>query len=186
MKNLAAVVVFATASFAAQSARQAGEPIPLPSPAVSTARELWKIASDNVLAAAQQMPEANYDFKPTPDVRSFGQIIGHVTNGQQLLCGMALGQAPTEKTATSKAELVAGLEASIALCGKAYAMSDAESFKPLSAAAQKAWKANGFGDPKTQLFALMMNAWHDNEHYGNIVTYMRLKGMVPPSSQPRK
>ncbi|MEO5815275.1 MAG: DinB family protein [Gemmatimonadaceae bacterium] len=181
MKLLAVVLIVMTPALGAQSARHAPS-----APVVTGVRDLWQITIENVLAAAQQMPESSYSFKPTPEVRSFGQVINHIANAHQLLCGMALGQQPAEGAASTKAEVIAVLEASNALCVKAYAMSDAESFKPLNAVAAKAWIASGFGTPSTQLHALTMNAWHDSEHYGNIVTYMRLKGMVPPSSQPKK
>lgn len=182
MKRLIAFLVALTPALGAQSVSRR----PISSPVVAGVHDLWQMSSGYVLAAAQQMPESSYAFKPTPEVRSFGQLIAHVANAHQLICAMALGQQPVEVAPTTKAALIAALEASNALCVKAYAMSDAESFKPLNDVAAKAWVATGFGEPRTRLYALMMNAWHDNEHYGNIVTYMRLKGMVPPSSQPRK
>ncbi|MDB4908199.1 MAG: DinB-like domain protein [Gemmatimonadetes bacterium] len=185
MKKFAFLAVLLALPAAAQSpgpARRSGADS---SSAVADIRQLWVIASGYVLAAAEAMPDSAYAFKPAPEVRSFGQLIGHVANGQQLLCGMALGQSPVETGPTSKAELLAALKESNALCAGAYALADADATKPLNATAQKAWAANGFGTPRSRLYALMMNAWHDNEHYGNIVTYMRLRGMVPPSSQPR-
>jgi uncharacterized damage-inducible protein DinB len=183
MKILAIFVVALAPVATAQSTRQQSTPETV----VSGVRDLWQITRDYVLAAAQQMPESSYAFKPAADVRTFGQVIGHIANGQQLLCGMALGQQPVESSAVStKAALIAALEASNALCVKAYSVSDVASSEPLNDVAAKAWVATGFGPPRTRLYALTMNAWHDNEHYGNIVTYMRLKGMVPPSSQPKK
>ncbi|MEP6992814.1 MAG: DinB family protein [bacterium] len=182
MKLFSVLLIALAPALPAQASRMA----PSPDAVVSGVRDLWHITNDYVLAAAQQMPESGYAFKPTPEVRSFGEVVAHVANAHQLLCGMALGQQPAEHAASSKADVIAALQASNALCVKAYAMSDAESFKPLNAVAAKAWVAAGFGPPSTQLHAITMNAWHDSEHYGNIVTYMRLKGMVPPSSQPKK
>jgi uncharacterized damage-inducible protein DinB len=81
-----------------------------------------------------------------------------------------------EKSTTTKAALLEALRKSNEYCARAYAQSDAE--------AQRATKF--FGQDVTRLYVLGVNTVHDNEHYGNIVTYMRLKGMVPPSSQPRQ
>jgi uncharacterized damage-inducible protein DinB len=78
-----------------------------------------------------------------------------------------------EKTAKTKAALVAALKASTAYCEKAYAL----------APAKFADSIEMFGGKQTKIGALMLNAVHDGEHYGNVVTYMRLKGMVPPSSK---
>ncbi len=185
MKTFTILALCVALPVAAQSPAQASRSRAGNSSAVAGTRTLWSIASGYVLAAAEQMPDSAYAFKPTPDVRSFGQVVGHVANAQQLICAMALGKTPVETTPTSKDALVAALKESNTLCARAYAMSDAEGMKPLSKEAQKTWVANGFGTPGTRLYTLMLNAWHDNEHYGNIVTYMRLRGMVPPSSQPK-
>ena len=131
-----------------------------------------------LIKSAEQMPESDYGFKPTPDVRSFGELIGHVANASYLFCSGAMGEkspakADYEKTVTSKAGLVEGLKAGLAYCDKAYEMSDMKSVE----------KVTFFGTENTRLWVLNFNVAHDAEHYGNIVTYMRLKGMVPPSSQ---
>lgn len=130
-----------------------------------------------VLRAAEQMPESEYGFKPTPEVRSFGQMVAHIADAQQMICGLAMGEqvAPlnAEKTATTKAALVAALKTSIATCDRAYQQPDASAMTPMAL----------FGQQTTRLGALAMNAAHSYEHYGNLVTYMRLKGMTPPSSQ---
>ena len=149
---------------------------PLPS-ARASAHELWQATDAYIVRAAEQVPESRYGYKPTPDVRSFGEVILHVAAAHRLLCGIVLGE--TEKDLgkpTAKADLVAVLAASIQYCEGAYAISDADAMKP----------ATVFDQPRTRLHALMVNAWHDNEHYGNIATYMRLMGMVPPSSQPKR
>jgi len=184
MKTLTVVACCVGLRLSAQTPKPATSP-GIGETAVGSIRDLWKTSIGYVLAAAEQMPESSYAFKPTPDVRSFGQVVAHVANGQRLLCAMALGQEPAETKPTSKAEIVAALEESSRLCTRAYSIADAQALEPLSAVARAAWVSNGFGTPRTRLYALMMNAWHDNEHYGNLVTYMRLRGMVPPSSQPK-
>jgi uncharacterized damage-inducible protein DinB len=147
--------------------------------AVETSRMLWEQVTGYLVRAAEQMPEAKYAFKPTPDVRSFGQLIAHIAGSQNLFCGTVLGEKgesedDIEKTTTAKADLVAALKSSNDHCRKAYSISDAAAWE----------KVELFGQSNSSLYALIMNATHDNEHYGNIVTYMRLQGMVPPSSQP--
>jgi uncharacterized damage-inducible protein DinB len=133
-----------------------------------------------ITKAAEQVPESDYGFKPTPEVRSFGQIVAHVAETQYLFCSGVLGEAnpgpDIEKTKTTKAAIVEALKGSSALCAKAYAIPDAT--------AHTTMKLFGHEHPKVQM--LLGNLTHDWEHYGNLVTYMRLKGMVPPSSQPRK
>ena len=151
-------------------------PTPIPS-ARASAYELWKISDSYIVSAAQQVPESRYDYRPTPGVRSFGEVILHVASAHHLLCGIVLGEKERDLgKLKSKSDLVAALEASVRYCEGAYAISDSDAMKP----------ATVFDQPRTRLHALITNAWHDNEHYGNIATYMRLMGMVPPSSQPKK
>jgi uncharacterized damage-inducible protein DinB len=150
-----------------------------PASAVADAREQWKEASDYIVQSAMDMPEAKFSYKPTPAVRSFGEIIGHVAGSQSMYCAIAMGEAPpaedaVEKAAKTKAALIEAMRASSTYCARAYAQSDA------AAAAT----VDLFGTPRSRLYALMSNAMHDNEHYGNLVTYLRMNGMVPPSSKP--
>src|SRR5258708_18950684 len=135
----------------------------------------------NIIRAAEKMPEENYSFKPTPDVRSFGQLIGHVANAQYLFCSAVKGEKPNapdaEKSLTSKADLVAALKAAFGYCDAAYeGLTDAKAMENVKL----------FGRDRSRLSVLNFNTAHNNEHYGNIVTYMRLKGLIPPSSEPRK
>ncbi|MEX2154473.1 MAG: DinB family protein [Gemmatimonadaceae bacterium] len=147
--------------------------------AVGSARAVWMVPHGFVARALEQVPDSLLAFKPTPDVRSLGQLFAHVADGERLFCALAMGEpAPnpfdvTEKTKKTKAELVQALKESAAYCDKAYAQTDAAAQTP----------AEFFGNKANRLFLLNMNGAHDYEHYGNIVTYMRLKGMTPPSSQ---
>jgi uncharacterized damage-inducible protein DinB len=146
---------------------------------VASVRPLYEMVKGYVVKSAEQMPEANYTFKPTPDVRSFGQLLGHVANASYMFCSIVKGeQSPStadhEKT-TSKAALVQALKDAFTYCDGAYQISDMKSMEEVSLP---------FGNMKgSRLWALTLNLAHDWEHYGNIVTYFRLKGMVPPSSQ---
>jgi uncharacterized damage-inducible protein DinB len=133
-----------------------------------------------ITKAADQVPENLYGFRPTPDVRTLGQVFGHVADSNYQFCSAALGEKPpvegVEKSATTKADLVKALAASFAYCDKAFAgLNDANAMAAV----------DFFGKPMARLPVLSWNTAHDFEHYGNIVTYMRLNKMVPPSSQPR-
>lgn len=140
-------------------------------------RGLYVTVRGYITASADQVSEADYAFKPTPEVRSFGQLVGHVANSGYLFCAAALGeqapQMPDAEKLTSKAELVAALKASFEYCDRAHQLDPAKANEAISF----------FGQPHTRLSVLAFNMGHDFEHYGNMVTYMRLKGMVPPSSQ---
>jgi uncharacterized damage-inducible protein DinB len=138
----------------------------------------WQGQIDNITKAAEEMTEANYAYKPVATVRSFGELIGHVAGTQDLICAAVLGEPvpaedAIEKSAKTKAAIVAALKASTAHCAKAYQIP----------AASGSAMVDMFGSKSTKLAALTLNAVHDGEHYGNIVTYMRMKGMVPPSSK---
>jgi uncharacterized damage-inducible protein DinB len=132
-----------------------------------------------LLRSAEKMPEENYSFKPTDAVRSFGQIVGHVADSQYAFCSRVLGEKnpdlKIEQGKTSKADLLVALKDAFAYCDKAYdGMTDAS-------AAQMV-KFMGSDTPK--LGALTVNNIHTVEHYGNLVTYMRMKNVVPPTSEP--
>ena len=132
-----------------------------------------------LLQTAESAPEEVYRFKPTEAVRSLGQIVGHVADAQYNFCSMASGEkspAPhIEKTKSTKAELVAALKDAFAYCDRVYdGMTDAAGVQTVKA----------FGRDTPKLGVLMINNVHASEHYGNLVTYLRLKGMVPPTSDP--
>ncbi|MDQ3674429.1 MAG: DinB family protein [Gemmatimonadota bacterium] len=150
-----------------------------PTAAVTAARNMWQAMTNYITAAAEQMPEKDYAFRPTHDVRTFGQMIGHVAGAQAMICAAALGEKgggedDIEKTATTKAALLAALKATTQSCQRAYAQSDVASTGATTL----------FGGPTLRINALVLNAAHNAEHYGNLVTYLRIRGMTPPSSQP--
>jgi uncharacterized damage-inducible protein DinB len=132
-----------------------------------------------LLRSAEKMPEENYSFKPTDGVRTFGQVLGHVADSQYAFCSRVLGEknpAPKiEETKTSKGDLIAALKDAFAYCDKAYdGMTDTSGTQIV--------KLMGADTPK--LGALSVNNVHTVEHYGNLVTYMRMKNIVPPTSDP--
>ena len=128
------------------------------------------------------MPESSYSFKPTPEVRSFGELIGHLANEHYLLCSPLKGEKNPQASVdfekqTGKADLIKAINDSIAYCDLAYAAAkdDPKTIAPFSATQQD-----------TPFRVMVLNVTHDSEHYGNIVTYLRMKGILPPSSQPSR
>jgi len=131
-----------------------------------------------LVSSAEKMPEENYNFKPTDAVRSYGQIVGHVADAQYMFCSVALGEKnpglKIEQTKTTKADLVAALKDAVAYCDKAYeSLTDASGSQMVKL----------FDSDMPKLGVLNVNNMHDMEHYGNLVTYMRLKNIVPPTSE---
>jgi len=124
-----------------------------------------------------KVPEDVLAFKPTPEVRSFGQILAHIADSQFGMCGTAAGEkkpSDFEKTATTKAALTKAIADSTAYCDSVIAGMDDK---------KGAEVTKFFFGPTTRAMVLSFNVSHDFEHYGNLVTYMRLKGIVPPSSE---
>ena len=174
MKNIILLVSISLAGTLAQ-AQSASDPLSAGNKAI------YGIVKTNLIKAAEKMDDGNYSFKPTPEVRSFGQIVGHVADAQYSFCSVATGEknpAPgIEKSKTTKADLVEALKTAFAYCDKAYdGMTDAHATDMVKF----------FGRDMAKLSVLSFNNAHNDEHYGNIVTYMRLKGLVPPSSEGRR
>jgi uncharacterized damage-inducible protein DinB len=152
------------------------------------ARQHYGIIRGYVTRAAAKMPEQDYAFRPTPEVRSFAQLVGHLADANYRLCSILTGQDPPmdagiEKTKKSKPDLVKALAESFEYCDKQYAAMTDQGGKPLVK-----FDAGGEGSrvpiQMPRLTVLAFHTAHAYEHYGNIVTYMRLKGIVPPSSEP--
>jgi uncharacterized damage-inducible protein DinB len=141
---------------------------------------LHALVTNNLIRATEKMPEDKFAFKATDEVRSFGQLVGHVADAQYMFCSIAMGEQPSargiEKSKTSKADLLQALKDATAFCDKAYEMTDAQATQAVKL----------FGREMPKLTVLSLKTAHDNEHYGNIVTYMRLNKLVPPSSEPRR
>ena len=144
----------------------------------------------NLAEAAAAMPADEYAFRPTPQVRTFGQLVGHVASANFFFCSEAKGEkSPSTtnyETLSDKAALVKALDESLAYCDQVYATTtDGNVSQPV-----KMMAGDGIGTVNTvRVAVLTFNTTHNNEHYGNIVVYMRLKGHVPPSTarpQPAK
>lgn len=133
----------------------------------------------NIVKAAAKMADGDYEFKPTPEVRHFAGLLAHIANANYMICSAAAGgknpsPGDAEKTATTKAALASALDAAFAYCDGVFAKMD---------------DTNGLATVKyflgeqPKLAVLAFNNAHNMEHYGNVVTYMRMKGLVPPSSE---
>ena len=178
------LLLLSTTSFAQDSktpqgaSNSKGEQASQANPFSTFNRFVYSRLKTTLVASAEKMPEENYNFKPTEAVRSYGQIVGHLADAQYTFCSVALGEnnpgLKIEQTKTTKSDLVAALKDAVAYCDKAYeGMTD-------TAGAQMV-KMIGMDMPK--LGVLNFNNMHAMEHYGNLVTYMRLKNIVPPTSE---
>lgn len=135
----------------------------------------------NLAEAAAQMPTEDYAFKATPQVRSFAELIGHVATANFFFCSQAKGEQPPPamqgiQKATDKATLTKGMNESLAYCDEVYNGTTDANFGQVVTIA---------GPNKNQASrgsVLVFNTTHNNEHYGNVIVYMRLKGLVPPST----
>ena len=148
-------------------------------PQLTSAKAFYHMVRSNVLKAAEKMPEEKFSWRPTDDVRTFGQMVAHVADGQIFLCGTAREGTSrnngVEKSAKTKAEIIKGLQDGFAYCDATYAeLTDAKSAEMVTF----------FGQPRTKLAMLSCNTAHTMEHYGNLATYMRMNKMIPPSSEP--
>ena len=154
-------------------------------PITTSLRSAWDGAKRNVRRSADVMPEAKYSFKPVDSVRSFGAILAHVAGASYEFCSAAKGEKTPhaedefEKSAKTKADIVKALDGAIAYCDGVYKTLDDKRAAQIVGGA--------FGGPQGAVAAnLIGNTNHFNEHYGNIVTYLRINGLVPPSSQPQQ
>jgi len=146
----------------------------------------FNVFSNYLLMSAEMMPESGYSFRPTPELRTFGEQINHATSSHYSFCsqaglppGVQKQAAPALAAVTSKAQIVAALNDSIGYCDR------------VLAAATEAWLmevAPGLGGsssgliPGVRAHAFIYNAVHSAEDFGTITTYLRMQGVVPPST----
>lgn len=145
---------------------------------VNAVKQQYEQIKANLTKAADKMPEDGYAFKPAPEEMSFGGWIGHVAQAQTAICSRATGTPKNLDTAskTSKADLQAALKESFDTCDAAYAgLTDANTNDSVAS----------FRGNTTRLATLVMNVVHDNECYGSMAVYLRMKGVVPPSTEGR-
>ena len=143
-------------------------------------RRDYQSIRDYFIRAAEKMPEAKYGFKPSPDVRTFAQLIAHVADDQYNLCAPAKGETrkatytAIESSLSTKADLVPALKQAFAYCDGAYdKLTDASAAQTVT-----------MGKTARPRFGMLnWNLWHTWEHYGNAVVYLRMNGLVPPTSE---
>ena len=168
-----AVSVMLIAGVATDVAAQAGT-----SPIIPEMKQFYTIRKLDLLRAADRMPADGYGFKPTPDIRTFAELLGHIIDTQMGFCSAVNGQPKNLKAGamTTKADLMAALKTSFDECDKGFdSMTDASAKEMLKA-------GNG---QRSKLGTLLYATLHDNEEYGYLAMYLRLKGLVPPSTDSR-
>ncbi len=167
---------------------QAPKAAPPPKPAPSTTEEVlnaWAEPSRTILEMAEDFPESKYDFKPTPEVRTFAEQLLHIAGGNQLFLKMAKGEKWTPEEGSPPRSQYPTKAAVVGLVKK--------SFDDVSAyikAQGDAGLAKPIQHPFQNRMILQSNFWiefvqHVSEHYGQLVVYYRLNGLVPPESRPR-
>jgi hypothetical protein len=168
------VVLIALASVS----QQAGVHAQTTYPYIAELKQNYGFIKDNHLRMAEKMPEEHYGFKPTPEVRSFGEALAHVADTQVRSCALVAGEAKTVDAAskTTKADLIAALKAAHAIC-------DAELERLTDAGASEMARLGQSTRTRSKLGLLIGMVSHANEEYGYMAVYLRLKGLVPPSSE---
>ena len=154
------------------------------SPSMATsAKTMHASIRRNLAEAAEAMPASEYAFKPAAEVRTFAQLVGHVAFGNYLMCSQAIGDKlpanPNYEQLTDKAQLVKALNDSLSYCDRIYEGTTDANFNQPAAVGLPG------NNPQTATIrgaVLMFNVTHNNEHYGNIIVYLRLKGQTPPST----
>ena len=180
LESVVMKTVFATLLIAAHLCAQstATQSAPPKNPLVATSQAFFASAKNNILRSADKVPDDLWSYQPAPTVRTFAQLFAHVADGQYEFCGMAsegkVVDKGIEKSATTKAAIVAALKDAFAYCEAAYAkMTDTTAAEMVPF----------FNRQVTRIGAMDYNVVHTTEHYGNLVTYMRLKNIVPPTSR---
>ena len=139
------------------------------------AKQAYTSVKNNIMKSADKVPDAVYAFKPTPDLRSFAEVLAHVAESQMRTCSAVLGEAKTVDAAskTTKADMTAALQDAFSECDKAYdSLTDANALESIKTPRGQ----------RSRIGALSGNTAHDSEQYGILSVYMRLKGIIPPSS----
>jgi hypothetical protein len=145
-------------------------------PVIAETKLTYSQIKANIIKAAEKMPESGYSFQATPEERKFGELVGHIADAQTRICGAATGDVKPANAGklTAKADLVAALKASFETCDAAMdSVTDenAMTMMPFQRA------------QRSKISVMIYNTIHDNESYGTMAVYLRLKGIVPPSSE---
>jgi uncharacterized damage-inducible protein DinB len=185
--NKLLVVVLLGSLLAIPAAAQTAQPSPA-NPLSTWLRNAYTGNRNNIVKSAEKMPEENYGMRPGPqeEVRTFGQQVGHVARYNYLWCSQAKGEknpsagTDLEKLPT-KAELLKALNDAFTYCDGVYAaLTDTSGMEMVDITQE-----SGRQTRNLRMALLILNYGHNNEIYGNIVTYLRIKSIVPSSSEPR-
>ena len=145
---------------------------------ITELKQNYQVIKNNVTRGAEKVSEADYSFKATPQVRSYGEIITHIAEIQILLCGMVKGEQKhvSNPKASAKAESEAALKEAFDYCDPVYnGLTEASAVEMVKM----------FGRDRSKFGVLDFGVIHDQEMYGQMVVYLRMKGLVPPSSEGR-
>jgi len=176
-----AAAALATTAVYAQRGAGAADPVGI----AAGFQNAYNTMKRNITQSAELVPEAGYGLKPSTmeDMKTYGQVIGHVADAQFNQCSGALGMPNPnqgnsfEAAGRARAEILKGLADSFALCDKAFAaLTDANASEMLS---------GGRGGPRARATALLGVIAHGNEMYGIYTVYQRAQNMVPPSTAAR-
>ncbi|MBZ5632006.1 MAG: DinB family protein [Acidobacteriia bacterium] len=155
-----------------------------PNPLSTEVKWSYGVIKNNLLKLAEKMPAENYTFRPTPDVETFGRRVAHIADANMSVCTGLNGERKSLDAAskTSKAELVAALKESFAACDGVFdALTDVTAREMVSSRLGGPFPP----DPNRSRLATLYNlVRHSNEMYGYMAVYLRLKGIVPPTSAP--
>jgi uncharacterized damage-inducible protein DinB len=147
-------------------------PIAAPNPLTTTLSIFRSNMQDKIMKSAEVMPESKYSYRPTKDVRTFAEILTHVADISYALCSNIKGEKPpaTAAAKSSKNEIMAYLKGSFDYCDGVYSgFTDAHLNDP----------GDFWGFKTNKMFILTQVGNHDALHYGNLVAYLRLNGLVP-------
>ncbi|MBV8068473.1 MAG: DinB family protein [Acidobacteriaceae bacterium] len=146
-----------------------------PAGVASEVKQAYESLKTNLIRTAEKVPDSDYSFKPTPDVRTFAEVMEHVISAQTRACGAITGDHKTAPAnLNDKSAIVSALHDAFALCDKAYgSLTDANMTETIQTPRGQ----------HTRLAALVGNTIHDAEQYGILSVYMRIKGIIPPSSE---
>jgi hypothetical protein len=151
-------------------------------PVTSVVKEMLPRQQKNLIAAAEEMPAEDFAFKPTPAQETFGHLVMHIAQANYVFCSKAGGVAAPKteevKDTDGKEKLVDALKASFDFCNSALAKADDSTLGEMVPA------FGGRQQPRAWAWIALVGSWSD--HYAGEAMYLRLKGHLPPTAQPKK
>ena len=182
------IVLLVASSLLIPARAQTGQQTSPKDPMATWLHNAFNTNRKNIVRSAEKVPEELYSLRPGPqvEVRTFGQILGHLANFNYMWCSQAKGeknpgQGSDFEKLSSKAALLRALSDAFTYCDGAYsALTDPSGLEIITVTQE-----NGRQAQVPSMSLLVLNYGHNNDHYGNMVTYMRIKSIVPASSEPR-